>query len=153
MQGTWKTTGGGDSGQTVALAVVAAGVVIIAGGGATAAIAAVTELLTIIAVIIGVIVVAVVAVLAWWVLKGRPAGEAKAEAGRLERVHAYELEQAKADAVRHRKALEIAAASASQVNVTTTIDPAALLAAAFGAARPEPQPAWVVRAEVEGSAR
>jgi hypothetical protein len=43
----------------------------------------------------------------------------------------------------------VAAASAPQVNVTNTIDPAAILAAAFGAVKPEPQPAWAVRAEVE----
>ena len=52
-------------------------------------------------------------------------------------------------AEKRRHQLAVAAASAPQVNITNTIDPAALLAAAFRADAWQPQPVRVVRREVE----
>lgn len=153
--GTWTTTGGGgDSGSGVAMAAIAAVALIFGGGAAAALVTAVTELLIVIAVIIAVVVIAAAALLVWWLLKGQPAGVAKAEAARLARARVFELEQAKRDALRHQKALEVVAAAhpAPQVHIVNTIDPAAILAAAFGGTawqQPQSQPVPVFRAEVE----
>ena len=52
---------------------------------------------------------------------------------------------------RRRHELAVAAASATQVHITNTIDPAAILAAAFGAApvQYQPDPVRVIRGELE----
>lgn len=144
--GTWKTTGGGgDPGSAVLMAVAVAAVLLFGGGAAAAVAAAITELLIVIAVIIGVVVILGAAVLAWWLLKGRPAGDARAEAGRLERAQAYAVEQAARDALAHQRALELAVAGRSVTQIV--LDPAAIAAAALAGA--ERHPARVIRGEVE----
>lgn len=135
FQGTGQTTGGG-GGSVLAVAAVAA--VLIFGGGAAAVTAAVAEVLLVVAVVVGVLILAVVALFAWWVLRGRPAGEAKAEAAALARVAARELDDARRAAVRHQRALELAAASAP---VIQNIIPAVQY--------PQPQPVTVVRSNLQ----
>ncbi len=150
MKGTWQTTGGGgDSGPRIAIAAIIGAVFLFGGGAMAAAAAAVTELLITVAIIIGVLVVAAIALAAWWVLKGRPAGEAKFEAARLERERARELEQVRQAALRHQMALELAAAGRTVIQ--NVIDPAGMLEMA----RMQQQPSWraepvrVLRGEVE----
>ncbi len=150
MKGTWQTTGGGgDSGPRIAIAAIIGAVFLFGGGAMAAAAAAVTELLITVAIIIGVLVVAAIALAAWWVLKGRPAGEAKHEAARLEREQGRELEQVRQAALRHQRALELAAAGRTVIQ--NVIDPAGMLEMA----RMQQQPSWraepvrVLRGEVE----
>ena len=148
MKGTWQTTGGGgDSGSGIAIAAIIGAVFLFGGGAMAAVVAAVTELLIIIAVIAAVIVLAAGVLLAWWVLKGRPAGEAKHEAARLEREAARELEQVRQAALRHQRALELAAAGRTVIQ--NVIDPVAMLEMAARMAgqqsqswRAEPAPAF-----------
>ena len=118
-------------------------VVFLFGGGAATAGAAVTEIVTVIAVTAGVLTVAGAGVLGWWVLRGKPRGMARAEAARLDRQAAREMEYARRDALQHQRDLELAAASRTVIH--NVIDPAALLAAA----QYQPQPARVLRGEVE----
>lgn len=152
MHGTWKTTGGGSDSSGVAVVAIVVAAVVIFGGGAVAAItAAVAELLIVIAVIVGVLVLAAAALLAWWVLKGRPAGEAKFEAARLERARAREVERARERALRHQENVEVAAAGRTVIQ--NVIDPAAMLemAARVAAGHPwswDAEPAPVPRREV-----
>ena len=150
MHGTWKTTGGGgDSGSGIAIAAIIGAVFLFGGGAMAAVVAAVAELLIVAAVVVAVIVVAAGVLLAWWVLKGRPAGEAKFEAARLEREHARELEQVRQAALHHQRALELAAAGRTVIQ--NVIDPAGMLEMA----RMQQQPSWhaepvrVLRGEVE----
>ena len=146
--GTWTETGGGGPGAGILAAVVIA-VVLIFGGGAMAAVAsAVTELLIVTAVIAGVVVVLGAVALAWWLLKGAPAADAKVAAARLERARVYEVEQARKDALRKQEALELARAGAQPVQIINVIDPAALLGAAFAGAE-RTYRAEVIRREVE----
>jgi hypothetical protein len=144
MHGTWKTTGGGgpDLSGLIGPAVML--------GVAVGAAMVIVEFALVIAIALSAVLVLGGALLAWWLLKGRPAGEAKAEAARLERAHAYELEQARRDALAHQRALELAAAGATVIQpvIQNVIDPAALLAAAF-APPPAPYRAEVIRGAVE----
>jgi hypothetical protein len=128
MQGTWKTTGGGDSGF-LALAVIVA-VVLLSGGGAAAiaaVVAAVTGLLIAVAVITALILVAAVVVLVLW-LHGRPAREARAREFYASRVRAFEQSKQAAALERHQRALELARASAPVIQ-NIMPDPAPLFAA------------------------
>ncbi len=152
--GTWTTTGGGGgSGSGVVIAAIVAAVVLFGGGTVAAVVAAVTELLITVAIIIGVLVVAAGGLLAWWVLRCRPAGEAKFEAARLERARVREAEQARLDALRHQKALELAAAGRTVIQ--NVIDPAAMLEMAARMAADQQSQSWraepvrILRGQVE----
>jgi hypothetical protein len=94
------------------------------------------------AVIAGALILTAGPLLGWWLLKGKPRAEARAEAGRLERERVREVEEDRRAALRHQRALELAQASAPVIQ--NLIAPAGI-----GLPRPVPQPAHVVRGEVE----
>ena len=125
-----------------ALLVVIAAAAALSGGAAAAA--AVTELLLVIAVIIGVLLAAGVAFLAWWVLKGRDAVEARALEARVARERAYEVDRARRAALaRERRMEEIRATAEANAGILAPI-----LAAAVAGAQQQPQPV-TIRGEVE----
>jgi hypothetical protein len=142
--GTWQQTGGGGDGWK-ALAILGAVVLIGCSGAAAAVTGAIEGILLAIAVTVAVFTVAAAALLGWWLLRGKPAGEARAEAVRLNREHARAVEAEQRAAVRHQRALELAAAQPGTV-IQNVIDPALLVAAAL---RVQPQTVPVLRGEVE----
>jgi hypothetical protein len=151
MRGTWQTTGGtGGGGAAVVLGIVA-GVVLLSGAGAAVA-TAVTDLLITAAVTVGVLVVAAAVTIPLVVRRTRRL-DAEVTDARTARERALEDRRAAVAARRHQEALELAAAGrppAPVVNVT--VDPAALLAAAWNAQSQytaQQQPAPVVRGQVE----
>lgn len=147
VNGTWTQTGGGSGDGWKACAVLGAFVLLGSSGAAAAVTGAVEGIILAITITVAVFVVAAGGLLGWWLLRGKPAGEAKAEAVRLERQQAREIEDARRAAVRHQRALELAAASAPVIQ--NVIDPAGLVAAAVARAQQQPAPARVYRAEVQ----
>ena len=134
MHGTWKTTGGG--GDLSGLLVAAVLVVI-----AAAAVMAVMEFIVLIAGILGVLLVLAAAGLAWY-LHGQPARKARYAVAYQAAFAAREEAERRQALERRQFALELARASAPVIQ--NVIDPAFLLAAGL-----QPQPARVVRGEVE----
>lgn len=155
MHGTWKTTSSGGGG-TAAVAALAA-FIILGVDGTAAALHLVEGIILAVTITVAVIAVAAVALTIWWIGWGLPASQAKAAAERLAReadAEAARLAREQAQHMQaleqHRQKLELAAASAPQVNVT--IDPAALIAAAMATQhqyQPEAQPVRVIRKQVE----
>lgn len=91
----------------------------------------------------------------WLYARRRKAVAAAARAAAIAESFAREhqaraVEAAETLAAQRQHELAVAAVMAPQVHITNTIDPAAILAAAFGAVQYQPEPARVVRAEVQG---
>jgi hypothetical protein len=125
FQGTGRTTGGGDGWK--ALAALGA-IVLIGSSGAGAAIAGTLEAAVIAAAaVVGALILAAALLLALWLVKVRPACDAKAAEERAAQVLAYEEARRRDALERHQRALELAAASAPVIQ--NVIDPAALVAA------------------------
>lgn len=126
--------GGPDLSGLVPVAVIAGACVL----AASAVAAAVQALLIVAAVILG---LAVIAAAAWFGTRRKRAERREAVTARLAaNRQAIEEEQ-------HRRRLELRAASAPVI--TNVIDPAPLLAVLDARQHPWPQPARVIRAEVE----
>lgn len=147
----WSPCPGSGKGKAVALAVVVA-VLVIAGGGPAVAGDIATALLAAV-ILVGVVIVAGVAV-AVVAVKRKSARDAQASVDYAARMQVAEDRKHAEALERHQRALELARASAPVVNVTNTVDPAGLIAAALtagmNAAQPARQPAPVViRGEVE----
>jgi len=98
------------------------------------------------AITVAVLVAAAACLLAWWLLRGKPRGEARAEAARLERQQARDLEDARRAAVRHQRALEIEGARAANIGLAVV---AALSQHQMQSPQWAAQPVPVYRAEVQ----
>ena len=134
--GTWEQTGGGGDGNGGAVAVLVLFII----AGVSGAAGAVEGALVIAAVVAGVLIAAVAVVLGWWLLRVRPAREARALAARLERQQAWQIEDDRRAALRHQRALELAQASAPVIQ--NLIAPGSL-------SQPVPRVVPVMRGEVE----
>jgi hypothetical protein len=150
MRGTWETTGGGGTSTAMGIAVL-----VISAAIAAALYRAIPSLLPWLA---GAVIACAAAVVAIGVLALR-IRRADAEAAEQNRQQALAREQQaafqrrQAEELRHRRDLEIAAASAPRVEVRNVIDPAGLIGAALNAQysyAAQAQPARPARVTIRG---
>jgi hypothetical protein len=140
--GTWKETGSGPDPWLIA---AAAAVVVLCAGGTAGTFAAhlsaaITDLLYWIAGVIGTVAMAGAAALVWW-LRGKPEREATAAAAIAERRRARE------DEIEERRTRRAIVTAQAQAQAWAPLVSA--ITNAVQQPQPWPQPARVIRSEVE----
>ena len=144
--GTWTQTGSSGDGWK-ALAALGA-VVLICSSGAAAALAGTVEAIAVTAaVVVGALILIGVPLLAWYVLRVRPAQDARAAEERAAAVAAYEEGKRRRALERREEAMAVEAARAAHIGLAVVAAISQQQVQSWSQAYP--QPARVLRAEVE----